>query len=344
MTLSLTVRQQIGFQTINNEAKLKLLPSPWPLDALPPPSASLLSVASSKGIMAAAGPEVVVVVRTESVRKATCAIPKAVDSRDNIKPIDPDLTLPMARASHVVFSVDESVLVVSPQDSGGLIAYQVDGLLKGETQPALQVSTNNTGLRALIANPSPDSAELFAAVTTNGELLMADLRSGGLRNGTDGVILRTGVSCLSWSNKGKQLVAGLANGSAVQIKPDGTVTAEIPRPPTLAEDMHVSAMSWLSNTRQTTRAATAWHLPQIITLSPANQRRPTLHFRSCQRSYPHSAWTAYRLFSLLLGYGTSNLICRTSSWLLRQHLVTLGLSHEPMHLCRRTNRLSVTSR
>jgi nucleoporin NUP159 len=247
MTLSLTVRQQIGFQTINNEAKLKLLPSPWPLDALPPPSASLLSVASSKGIMAAAGPEVVVVVRTESVRKATCAIPKAVDSRDNIKPIDPDLTLPMARASHVVFSVDESVLVVSPQDSGGLIAYQVDGLLKGETQPALQVSTNNTGLRALIANPSPDSAELFAAVTTNGELLMADLRSGGLRNGTDGVILRTGVSCLSWSNKGKQLVAGLANGSAVQIKPDGTVTAEIPRPPTLAEDMHVSAMSWLEN-------------------------------------------------------------------------------------------------
>jgi nucleoporin NUP159 len=197
--------------------------------------------------MAAAGPEGVVIIRTDSVRKATFAIPKAVDPEDNIKPIDPDLTLPVPRASHVVFSVDESVLVVSPQDSGGLIAYKVAGLLEGETQPALQIATNNTGLRAVVANPSSESAELFAAVTISGELLLADLKSGGLRNGTDGVVLRTEVSCVSWSNKGRQLVAGLANGRAVQIKPDGTVAADIPRPPTLEENMHVSAMSWLEN-------------------------------------------------------------------------------------------------
>lgn len=186
-------------------------------------------------------------IQTESVRKATCAIPKAVDPQDNIRPVDPDVKLPVPRASHVVFSVDESVLVVSPQDGGGLIAYQVEGLLKGETQPALQIATNNTGLRSLVANPFPESAELFAAITMNGELLMADLKSGGLRNGTNGAVLKTGVTCLSWSNKGKQLVAGLATGMAVQIMPDGAVTADIPRPPTLAESMHVSAMSWLEN-------------------------------------------------------------------------------------------------
>lgn len=247
MAQLLTVRQQLGFQSINGEAKVKILRSPWPLGALPPPTASLLSVASSKGIMAAAGPDGVVVIRTESVRRATCAIQKGADPEDNIKPVDPDIMLPVPRASHVVFSSDESVLVVSPQDSGGLLAYQVDALLKSQTQPALQIATNNTGIRALVANPSPESAELFAAVTTSGELLMADLKSGGLRNGNDGVVLRTGVSCLSWSNKGKALVAGLANGSAVQVKPDGTVMADIPRPPSLEENMHVSAMSWLEN-------------------------------------------------------------------------------------------------
>ena len=246
-TLLLTARQKIGFQSINGEAKLKLLPAPWPLDALPPPSASLLSVASSRGIIAAAGPEGVVVTRTESVRRAVCAIGKGRDASDNIGTIEPDVQLPVPRASHVAFSVDEVVLVVSPQDNGGLMAYQVDGLLKGQTQPALQIATNNTGLRALVANPWPDSAELFAAVTTNGELLMVDLQSGGLRNGTDGAVLRTGVSCMSWSKKGKQLVAGLANGAAVQLRRDGTVAAEIPRPPTLVDNVHVSAMSWLEN-------------------------------------------------------------------------------------------------
>ena len=194
--------------------------------------------------MAAAGPEGVVVTTTDTVREIVCAIEKGKEPNDT-GTIEPDVKLSVPRASHVVFSIDESVLVVSPQDSGGLIAYQVDGLLKGETQPALQIATNDTGLRALIANPSAEFAEFFAAVTTNGELLMADLKSGGLGSGTDGVVLRRGVTCVSWSNKGKQLVAGLANGSAVQIMPDGAVCADIPRPPTLADNMHVSAMSWL---------------------------------------------------------------------------------------------------
>ena len=184
---------------------------------------------------------------TELVRRTVCAIAKGKDASDNIGTIEPDVQLPVPRASHVAFSVNEGVLVVSPQDNGGLIVYEVDGLLKGQTQPALQIATNSTGLRALVANPSPDFPELFAAATTNGELLMVDLKSGGLRNGTEGAVLRTGVSCMSWSKKGKQLVAGLANGAAVQLMPDGAITAEIPRPPTLRDNMHVSAMSWLEN-------------------------------------------------------------------------------------------------
>jgi nucleoporin NUP159 len=240
----LIVSQRIGFQAIARNVKLKLLPSPWPADALPPPSASLLSVASSKGVLAAGGPDGVVVVKTDSARHATYA--KAAEG-DDIRMIEPEVKVPLPRPSHVLFSVDEAVLVLSPQERGGLIAYQVDELFKGHTQPALQIGTNNTGLRALIPNPSLESAELFAAVTTNGELLMADLKSGGLRESTDGVVLKTSVTCVSWSNRGKQLVAGLADGSAVQITPDGDVRADIPKPPALPENMHMSAMSWLEN-------------------------------------------------------------------------------------------------
>jgi nucleoporin NUP159 len=240
----LIVSQRIGFQAIARNVKLKLLPSPWPADALPPPSASLLSVASSKGVLAAGGPDGVVVVKTDSARHATYA--KAAEG-DDIRMIEPEIKVPLPRPSHVVFSIDENVLVLSPQERGGLMAYHVDGLFKGQTQPALQIGTNNTGLRALIPNPSPESAELFAAVTTNGELLLADLKSGGLRESTNGVVLKTSVTCISWSNRGKQLMAGLADGSAVQITPDGSVQADIPKPPALPENMHVSAMSWLEN-------------------------------------------------------------------------------------------------
>jgi nucleoporin NUP159 len=186
----------------------------------------------------------VVVIKTDSARQATYA--KAADG-DDIRTIEPEVKLPLPRPSHVVFSMDETVLVVSPQERGGLIAYQADELFKGQTQPALQIDTNNTGLRALIPNPSSGSAELFAAVTTNGELLMADLKSGRLRESTNGVVLKTGVTCVSWSNRGKQLMAGLADGSAVQITPDGSVQADIPKPPALPENMHMSAMSWLEN-------------------------------------------------------------------------------------------------
>jgi nucleoporin NUP159 len=241
---SLIVSQRIGFQAVARNVKLKLLPSPWPADALPPPTASLLSVASSKGVLAAGGPDGVVVVKTGSARHATYA--KAAEG-DDLRTIEPEVKLPLPRPSHVVFSIDETVLVVSPQEGGGLIAYQVDGLLGGQTQPALRIDTNNTGLRGLSSNPSPESAELFAAVTTKGELLMADLKLGELRQSTNGAVLRTGVTCVSWSYRGKQLVAGLADGSGVQITPDGGVQAIIPKPPALPENMHMSAMSWLDN-------------------------------------------------------------------------------------------------
>jgi nucleoporin NUP159 len=75
-------------------------------------------------------------------------------------------------------------------------------------------------------------------VTTNGELLMADLKAGNLVNGANGPILKNGVSSVAWSNKGKQIVAGLADGTASQMTPDGTQKDQIPRPSDLEGECH----------------------------------------------------------------------------------------------------------
>lgn len=233
---------ELGFLPLAGETKLQLLPTPWPSDSLPPPPASLLGVASSKGLLAAAGPDVLVLAGTDAVREAFRAEGSAA-----LKTFEPQLKITVPKLSHVAFSADENVLVVSAIDGGGLAVYEVAGLMNGKTEPSMQIATNNTPLRALIPNPNPDHAEQFAVVTTEGDLLLANLKRGQLESGSNGPVMRSGVSCISWSNKGKQIVAGLADGSAVQLKPTGEIAAEIPRPPALGANMHVSSISWLEN-------------------------------------------------------------------------------------------------
>jgi nucleoporin NUP159 len=235
---------QLGFYAINGDTKIRLLPNPWPSDNLPPPTSSLLAVASTKGLIAAAGPDTLVLAQTSTVRNAFHAPQAGVDS---VKPLQPEVSISMPRLSHIVFSADETVLVASSEQGGGIAAYEISQLTSGSTNPAMELSTNNSKLRALVANPATDSGHLFAAVTTNGELLIADLKSKALIQGPTGPVLKSGVSCVSWSNKGKALVAGLGDGTATQLKADGSVMAEIPKSTSIPADAHISAISWLEN-------------------------------------------------------------------------------------------------
>jgi nucleoporin NUP159 len=230
----------LGFKALKNElikidVKVQLLPTPWPAGQLPSPTSSLLSVASKKGLVAAAGPDTVVVAYTKTVRHTFQATEEEIQSSaSGIRPFQPELHLPMPmRISQVAFSADESYLVLSAEDGGGLAVYEVQGLLGGATQPAFQVSTNGQPIRALI--PNPTQGELFAVVLANGSLLMANLMERNFVQGGNGQVLKDTVSCVSWSSKGKQLVAGLANGTAYQMKPDGSGVGDIPRPPSVNE-------------------------------------------------------------------------------------------------------------
>ena len=202
------------------------------MDALPPSTSSLLSVASGKGLVAAGGPESVVIASTESLRNAFTA-------GGDIKTFSPQLTLNLrTRISQVAFSADESILAISAENGGGLAVYDVQALMQGNTESTFELGTNGTSVRALVPNPSPEAAELFAVVTVKGELLMANMKTRQFVSGASGQIMKEGVSCVSWSNKGKQVVAGLGNGGASQMTPEGIGKAEIPRPTDLEGDQH----------------------------------------------------------------------------------------------------------
>lgn len=231
----------LGFLAINGEAKVQLT-TKW--NPAPAPTASLLSIASHKGLVAAAGPDAFIISTTESVRKGF----EAEQPTDgDIRPFTPQATIPMPlRVSQLAFTADEKYLVLSAEEGGGLAVYDVDVLSNGTTQSAFEISTNGEALRSLIPNPAPEFAHFCAVITTNGNLYMANLNERQLVSGANGPTLRSQVSCASWSTRGKQLVAGMADGSVIQMTPDGAEKAHIPKPPGLG-DYHVSSLAWLEN-------------------------------------------------------------------------------------------------
>ncbi|KAH7269788.1 uncharacterized protein BKA55DRAFT_669669 [Fusarium redolens] len=228
--------EDLGFLSIAGDAKVRLT-SAW--SSLPSSTASLLSVASRKGLVAAAGPDQVVIATTESVRKA---FEKPKDGDSDIRGFEPQLKIPMPmRVSQLSFTADENYLILSAESGGGLAVYEVQSLLSGSTNSAFELSTNGETLRAMIPNPTPEKAELCAIVMNNGNLHMANLKERQISS-----VLKNQVSCVSWSSKGKQLCAGLGDGTIFQMTPEGEGKGEIPKPPNMG-DFHVSSLTWLEN-------------------------------------------------------------------------------------------------
>lgn len=218
----------LGFLSVAGDAKLRLT-APW--SPPPAPNASLLSIAQRKGLVAAASPDAVIVASTDAVRKAFAA-PKSGDSE--IRPFTPQLQIPLPiRICQLAFSADEAHLILSAEQGGGLAVYDVNGLQQGKTQSAFEIPTNGESLRALVPNHRPEKTDLCAVVTNEGKLLMANLKERNFIFKGNSQILREQVSCVAWSNKGSQLVAGLGDGTICQLTPDGEIKGEIPRPPGL---------------------------------------------------------------------------------------------------------------
>ncbi|KAB2576298.1 Nucleoporin [Lasiodiplodia theobromae] len=226
--------------------KLKLLPSPWPAEDLPSSESNLFTAAPRKGVVAAAGPDCLIIASADSIR-AALASGRDESNKDPVVPFSPELTIPLPRLSQIAFTSDEQHLVISAQQGGGLAIHEVAALSQKNTNSAFQMPTQNMALRALVPNPAPELAEYIAMVTEKGQLMIANLKQRDFVQTQNGAVLKDNVSCVTWSNKGKQLVAGLADGTVMQMKPDGSPQALIPRPPELVGDQYVSCISWLTN-------------------------------------------------------------------------------------------------
>ena len=227
--------EQLAFQSASKDETLRLLPTPWPTDSFPPNTSSLLSVASGKGLLAAASPDALVVASTESVRKAFT--PDA-DGNTTLKSFAPQATIQIPRVSQVAFSSDESCLVIAAEQGGGLAVYDTNALASGNTKVAFELPTEGQSVRQLLPNPNPaqEFSRYFGVITTDGKLLLADLKDRKLVTTSSGsTTFSENASCGCWSRLGKQIIVGLADGTAVQLDPSGNVKAQIPHPANLSE-------------------------------------------------------------------------------------------------------------
>lgn len=164
-----------------------------------------------------------------------------------IRPFEPQAKVALSmRISQLHFTADEKYLILSAESGGGLAVYEVEALANGSSQAAFELNTNGESVRQLVPNPMPESATFCAVVTGNGNLMMANLQERQFATGSNGQTLLNQVTNAAWSTKGKQLVAGLGDGTIHQLTPDGTEKAVIPKPPTLG-DYHVSSVTWLEN-------------------------------------------------------------------------------------------------
>jgi nucleoporin NUP159 len=131
--------------------------------------------------------------------------------------------------------------VLATESGTHLSVFETGSLLQPNAQPAISIPTNGATFRTVAPNPAQaeDShSSLVALVTNAGELLMADLKAGNLVTGANGNILKADVSSVGWSNKGKQLVAGLVDGTGYVMTPDGVQKDLIPKPPDLTDPCH----------------------------------------------------------------------------------------------------------
>lgn len=194
---------------------------------------------SKKGLLAAAGPDALIVASTEKVRKAFSG---KAGEWDVVTDFTPDVTIPLGGPPlrHVAFSTGGDFMVVSAEERGGLGVFGVSDVLAGKQQPEHQIQTDNVAVRSLLPNPAENHEQYMAVVLDSGKLLIADINNNATKTLRD-----DSVYCATWSNRGRAVAAGLQDGTTVIYMSDGTIKGIIPSPPDVDADFQGKLMSIL---------------------------------------------------------------------------------------------------
>ena len=131
-----------------------------------------------------------------------------------------------AAISHIAFASDGSKLyVVAAQ--GGMLVYNITSPASPRQEIAIPELTD------LLPNPT---SEILALLGSDGELRMminAEVKS-----------IVSGITAISWSKKGKQIIAGTESGKLLQYTPQGDLKDTLVGPPDAGR---VIAVNWLEN-------------------------------------------------------------------------------------------------
>jgi nucleoporin NUP159 len=193
-------------------------------------------------LLAAAGPDSLVVTSTEKVRKA---FSEKAGEWDVISDFTPDVTIPLNNSPlrHVVFTTGGEFLVISAEEKGALAVFDTTKFMKGNQAPERQIQTDGVAVRTLQANPVDTMGHYMAVVLETGKLWLVDVATDKTKP-----LKEEGVVCATWSKMGKAVAAGLDDGTTQIYLSDGTLRGTIPRPPEVDENYQVTGLTWLQTT------------------------------------------------------------------------------------------------
>lgn len=213
--------EQQGFAAIAGDAVLSIS-RPYP-QSYPSRRVQHLAIANGKYIYTTSTNQI----RLGSVAHLRGALDKVKQSKIN-ETYDGETQLQIeASISHVAFAADASKFFVAATD-GGLLTYATASPQNGRQE------TQVPPIIDLLSNPTDNSVALLAA---DGQLII-------LSNDTTKVIAQ-GVTAISWSKKGKQIIAGTHTGALQQYTPDGTLKETLASPDSSVGA--VNAVNWLEN-------------------------------------------------------------------------------------------------
>ncbi|BFZ64979.1 hypothetical protein YB2330_006142 [Saitoella coloradoensis] len=222
----------LEFLSLRPDTYLVVSP-PWPEESFPPASSCLLAV-SKQGLYVVGTQTGFVGGRTSTLRDGL----KGASDMGRIQ-FDPEVRVECGGpATHVAFSADERMLLVA-LGNGQILFYDVQQVLAGSPPNPQGSLLSSNGVRVLAPNPENDSVALLG---TAGELSIINLSPAPTISNT----VATGVTSVSWSKKGKQIAAGLGNGTIINLTPAGETKRTVAPPPSLP-GVYVSSLFWLEN-------------------------------------------------------------------------------------------------
>ncbi|QRW18076.1 nucleoporin [Rhizoctonia solani] len=134
---------------------------------------------------------------------------------------------------HFATSHTKVVVVVRADNTWNLEIFNSEDICResvGDVKPTHTLSLGAEDVVDMQPNPSEESGRI---------------NSWGAANSADE---STALTSISWSVRGKQIVAGTRGGDLVQFTPEGERKQTIPPPPSLSSPQSVVSVLWLENT------------------------------------------------------------------------------------------------